>query len=71
MSKPVSGLKILDRLRAGNEVASWDVHHTALAGLIRRGEAVCGPDCRVVLAENGPTRTFIMPAMRPPDNAYG
>ena len=52
MSKPVSGLKILDRLRAGNEVMSWDVHHTALVGLVHKGLVICRPDCRVVLAKD-------------------
>ena len=57
MSKPVSGLKILDRLRAGSEVWSWDVHHTALASLIRKGMVVCATDCQVVLAECATART--------------
>jgi len=51
MSKPVSGLKILYRLQAGKEVMSWDMHHTALSSLIRKGMVICAPDCRIVLAK--------------------
>jgi hypothetical protein len=43
---------IVTRLRAGETLYSWDVHHTSLRHAIRKGLVECGDtDCRIRLTD--------------------